>query len=192
MADWKFAGIRSIGWGWTGVIWIYNIVTYMLLDPIKFVVRYGLSGKPWTQMFEQRIAFTGRRDLWARTTRGCLSYWAEISARSREPTWWTWKQLKGSHGWWFQKASWTCKVSNVFVVCLWPVFMINYLTVSCVYRMIELQTLKGKVESSSVASTSQNWRMSFKQLTQHLCLSSSTNALFVIIMNQYLTNNPSI
>jgi len=31
-ATWKFAEIRKIGWGWTGVIWIYNILTYFLLD----------------------------------------------------------------------------------------------------------------------------------------------------------------
>lgn len=57
MATWPFAGIRSIGWGWTGVIWIFNIVTYMLLDPIKFAVRYALSGKSWNRMIEQRVRF---------------------------------------------------------------------------------------------------------------------------------------
>jgi len=55
MANWPFAGIRSIGWGWTGVIWIFNIVTYMLLDPIKFLVRYALSGKSWDRMVEGRV-----------------------------------------------------------------------------------------------------------------------------------------
>ena len=55
MATWPFAGIRSIGWGWTGVIWVFNIVTYMLLDPIKFLVRYALSGKSWNRMVEQRV-----------------------------------------------------------------------------------------------------------------------------------------
>ena len=44
-ASWEFAGIRKIGWGWTGVIWLYNILTYMLLDPIKFGVQYALSGR---------------------------------------------------------------------------------------------------------------------------------------------------
>ncbi|XP_010529048.1 PREDICTED: ATPase 7, plasma membrane-type [Tarenaya hassleriana] len=62
-ANWEFAGIRSIGWGWTGVIWIYNMVTYLLLDPIKFGVRYALSGRPWIQMFDQRIALTGKKDF---------------------------------------------------------------------------------------------------------------------------------
>lgn len=55
-ANWKFAGIRSIGWGWTGVIWLYNILTYFLLDPIKFAVRYALSGKAWGLVVEQRVS----------------------------------------------------------------------------------------------------------------------------------------
>ncbi|KAF3571156.1 hypothetical protein F2Q69_00062251 [Brassica cretica] len=77
MATWPFAGIRSIGWGWTGVIWIFNIVTYMLLDPIKFLVRYALSGKSWNRMVEQRTALTGKKNFgkdermaaWATETR---------------------------------------------------------------------------------------------------------------------------
>ncbi|CAN8254134.1 unnamed protein product [Cochlearia groenlandica] len=63
MATWPFAGVRSIGWGWTGVIWIFNIVTYMLLDPIKFAVRYALSGKSWNRMIEQRTALTGKKNF---------------------------------------------------------------------------------------------------------------------------------
>ncbi|ANM65388.1 ATPase 7, plasma membrane-type [Arabidopsis thaliana] len=63
MANWPFAGIRSIGWGWTGVIWIFNIVTYMLLDPIKFLVRYALSGKSWDRMVEGRTALTGKKNF---------------------------------------------------------------------------------------------------------------------------------
>ncbi|XP_024012833.1 ATPase 7, plasma membrane-type isoform X2 [Eutrema salsugineum] len=63
LATWPFAGIRSIGWGWTGVIWIFNIVTYMFLDVIKFAVRYALSGKSWNRMIEQRIALTGKKNF---------------------------------------------------------------------------------------------------------------------------------
>nr|AKG55565.1 plasma membrane H+-ATPase [Hevea brasiliensis] len=62
-ANWGFAGIRSIGWGWTGVIWLYNILTYFLLDPIKFAVRYALSGKAWGLVVEQRTAFTSKKDF---------------------------------------------------------------------------------------------------------------------------------
>lgn len=56
LADWKFAGIRSIGWGWTGVIWVYNSLTYLLLDPIKFAVRYALSGKAWNLVVDRRVS----------------------------------------------------------------------------------------------------------------------------------------
>ncbi|CAI9765150.1 unnamed protein product [Fraxinus pennsylvanica] len=59
----KFAGIRKIGWAWTGVIWLYNTLTYFLLDPIKFAVRYALSGKAWGLVVEQRTALTNRKDF---------------------------------------------------------------------------------------------------------------------------------
>ncbi|KAK9911016.1 hypothetical protein M0R45_034944 [Rubus argutus] len=39
-ATWKFTNIRSIGWAWTGGIWLFNIATYMLLDPIKFATAF--------------------------------------------------------------------------------------------------------------------------------------------------------
>ncbi|XP_027162876.1 plasma membrane ATPase 1-like [Coffea eugenioides] len=62
-ATWGFAGIRSIGWGWTGVIWLYNIITYMLLDPLKFLVRYSLSGKAWGLVVEKRTAFSTQKNF---------------------------------------------------------------------------------------------------------------------------------
>ncbi|KAI3700909.1 hypothetical protein L2E82_45550 [Cichorium intybus] len=60
---WHIAGIRQIGWGWTGVIWLFNILTYMLLDPIKFAVQYGLSGRAWGLVVEKRTAFTTKKDF---------------------------------------------------------------------------------------------------------------------------------
>ncbi|MCL7050050.1 hypothetical protein MKW94_008775, partial [Papaver nudicaule] len=42
-ANWSFAGINGIGWGWAGVIWLYNLVTYMTLDAIKIFIRYALA-----------------------------------------------------------------------------------------------------------------------------------------------------
>ncbi|CAN0908368.1 ATPase 7, plasma membrane-type [Linum grandiflorum] len=63
LANWGFAGIHSIGWGWTAVIWVYNIITYMLLDPIKFAVRYGLSGRAWGLVYNQRTALTTQKDF---------------------------------------------------------------------------------------------------------------------------------
>ncbi|CAI0526990.1 unnamed protein product [Linum tenue] len=63
LANWGFAGIHSIGWKWTAVIWVYNIVTYMLLDPIKFGVRYCLSGRAWGLVYNQRTALTTQKDF---------------------------------------------------------------------------------------------------------------------------------
>ncbi|GAA0142406.1 primary active transporter [Lithospermum erythrorhizon] len=60
---WKLAGIRSIGWGWTGVIWLYNIITYLPLDPIKFAVRYAISGKAWGLVVDKRTAFSTQKDF---------------------------------------------------------------------------------------------------------------------------------
>ncbi|XP_006658357.1 plasma membrane ATPase 1-like [Oryza brachyantha] len=62
-ANWAFAAIKGIGWGWAGVIWLYNIVFYLPLDIIKFLIRYALSGKAWDLVLEQRIAFTRKKDF---------------------------------------------------------------------------------------------------------------------------------
>ncbi|KAK7310138.1 hypothetical protein RJT34_07438 [Clitoria ternatea] len=52
--SWDIIGIRRIGWGWTGIIWLYNTISYVFLDPIKFVVRYALSGRAWNLVVDQR------------------------------------------------------------------------------------------------------------------------------------------
>ncbi|KAL6520348.1 ATPase 11, plasma membrane-type [Orobanche minor] len=62
-ANWRFAAIEGIGWGWAGVIWLYNIVFYFPLDLIKFFIRYALSGRAWDLVIEQRIAFTRKKDF---------------------------------------------------------------------------------------------------------------------------------
>ncbi|KAF1867026.1 hypothetical protein Lal_00049453 [Lupinus albus] len=62
-ANWSFAAIEGIGWGWAGVIWLYNIVFYIPLDIIKFMIRYTLSGRAWDLVIEQRIAFTRQKDF---------------------------------------------------------------------------------------------------------------------------------
>ncbi|CAN8277436.1 unnamed protein product [Cochlearia groenlandica] len=62
-ANWSFAAIEGIGWGWAGVIWLYNIVFYIPLDIIKFLIRYALSGRAWDLVIEQRIAFTRQKDF---------------------------------------------------------------------------------------------------------------------------------
>ncbi|KMZ63486.1 Proton-exporting ATPase, partial [Zostera marina] len=62
-ANWGFAAIEGIGWRWAGVVWLYNIICYIPLDFIKFVIRYTLSGKAWDLVIEQRIAFTRQKDF---------------------------------------------------------------------------------------------------------------------------------
>ncbi|KAJ1386896.1 P-type ATPase [Sesbania bispinosa] len=62
-ASWSFAAIEGIGWGWAGVVWLYNLIFYIPLDFIKFIIRYALSGKAWDLVIEQRIAFTRKKDF---------------------------------------------------------------------------------------------------------------------------------
>ncbi|KAL6541182.1 ATPase 8, plasma membrane-type [Orobanche minor] len=61
-ANWEFARIEGIGWGWAGVIWIFTIITYFPLDVLKFIIRYGLSGKAWESMIQNKTAFTTKKD----------------------------------------------------------------------------------------------------------------------------------
>ncbi|KAF3786077.1 Plasma membrane ATPase, partial [Nymphaea thermarum] len=61
-ADWGFARIQGIGWGWAGVIWVYSVVFYIPLDIFKFAVRYGLSGKAWDSLLQNKTAFTTKKD----------------------------------------------------------------------------------------------------------------------------------
>ncbi|KAK7828841.1 atpase 8 [Quercus suber] len=61
-AHWGFARIHGIGWGWAGVIWIYSIITYLPLDVLKFIIRFGLSGKAWNNMLQNKTAFTTKKD----------------------------------------------------------------------------------------------------------------------------------
>uniref|UniRef100_A0A7N0V2B3 Plasma membrane ATPase n=1 Tax=Kalanchoe fedtschenkoi TaxID=63787 RepID=A0A7N0V2B3_KALFE len=62
-ANWKFAYIKGMGWGWAGVIWLYSIVTYFPLDILKFAIRYALSGKAWNNLIENKTAFTTKKDF---------------------------------------------------------------------------------------------------------------------------------
>ncbi|KAI5074644.1 hypothetical protein GOP47_0010605 [Adiantum capillus-veneris] len=62
-ANWGFAAIKGVGWGWAGVIWLYNLIFYFPLDVIKFIIRYTLSGKAWDLVIEQRTAFTTQKDF---------------------------------------------------------------------------------------------------------------------------------
>uniref|UniRef100_A0A0D3B9I2 Uncharacterized protein n=1 Tax=Brassica oleracea var. oleracea TaxID=109376 RepID=A0A0D3B9I2_BRAOL len=64
-ANWTFAKVKGIGWGWAAVIWVYSILTYIPQDILKFAIRYILSGKVWVSMFDKRSALTTRRDYGA-------------------------------------------------------------------------------------------------------------------------------
>jgi H+-transporting ATPase len=59
-ANWGFARIKGIGWGWAGVIWIYSIVFYFPLDIMKFAIRYILSGKAWLNLLENKVHYFSR------------------------------------------------------------------------------------------------------------------------------------
>ncbi|XP_074583650.1 plasma membrane ATPase [Curcuma longa] len=61
-ADWGFARIKGIGWGWAGVIWLYSIIFFFPLDWFKFAIRYILSGKAWDNLLENKTAFTTKKD----------------------------------------------------------------------------------------------------------------------------------
>ncbi|KAK3041128.1 hypothetical protein RJ639_027580 [Escallonia herrerae] len=61
-ANWGFARIKGVGWGWAGVVWLYSIVFYFPLDIMKFAIRYILSGKAWLTLLENRTAFTTKKD----------------------------------------------------------------------------------------------------------------------------------
>ncbi|XP_021723430.1 plasma membrane ATPase 4-like isoform X1 [Chenopodium quinoa] len=60
---WGFADIKGCGWGWAGVVWVYNIVTYFPLDILKFAIRYILSGKAWLNLFNSKTAFSNKKDF---------------------------------------------------------------------------------------------------------------------------------
>ncbi|KAL0453423.1 UNVERIFIED_CONTAM: Plasma membrane ATPase 4 [Sesamum latifolium] len=61
-ANWGFARIKGCGWGWAGVIWLYSIVFYVPLDLMKFAIRYVLSGKAWQNLYDNKTAFTTKKD----------------------------------------------------------------------------------------------------------------------------------
>eukprot|EP00850_Spirogloea_muscicola_P012656 SM000082S22898 [mRNA] locus=s82:426678:433492:- [translate_table: standard] len=62
-ANWDFANIEGVGWGWAGVIWLWNIVFFLPLDLFKFAVRYAISGKAWELVHGNRTALSGKEDF---------------------------------------------------------------------------------------------------------------------------------
>lgn len=55
-ANWGFAKIHGIGWGWAGVVWLYSIIFYIPLDILKFFIRYSLSGRAWDNLLQNKVA----------------------------------------------------------------------------------------------------------------------------------------
>lgn len=54
-ANWGFAMIKGVGWGWAEIIWLYSLVSYAPLDLIKFSVRYALTGKARDTMTQGKV-----------------------------------------------------------------------------------------------------------------------------------------
>lgn len=54
-ANWGFARIEGIGWGWAMIIWLFTIITYVPLDILKFIIRYGMSGKAWDNLLQNKV-----------------------------------------------------------------------------------------------------------------------------------------
>jgi H+-transporting ATPase len=62
-ANWGFARIKGMGWGWAGVVWLYSIIFYLPLDIIKFLIRFALSGKAWDNLLENKVPTTAAFSL---------------------------------------------------------------------------------------------------------------------------------
>ncbi|KAG0607763.1 hypothetical protein M758_8G053300 [Ceratodon purpureus] len=80
-ASWEFARIEGCGWKWAGVVWLYDVVWYFPLDPIKMTSHYMLSGQAWTLLTEHKVFLTHQKN-YGREKR--QAQWATI-ARSLKP-----------------------------------------------------------------------------------------------------------
>ncbi|KAJ0111295.1 hypothetical protein Patl1_00116 [Pistacia atlantica] len=138
----KFAGIREIGWGWTGVIWLFNIATYLLLDPIKFAVRYALSGRAW----KSRCRPKGTNYTYPiKLTHTAFTNKKDFGKEARAAAWAT--EQRTLHG---LQSSDTKKFSDKISTFGDLNLMAEEAKKRAeIARMRELHTLKGKVESSA-------------------------------------------
>ncbi|XP_021893651.1 plasma membrane ATPase 1-like [Carica papaya] len=127
VATWGMAEISAIGWGWTGIIWLYNILSYMLLDPIKFCVRYALSGRAWNLVIDKRTAFNNQKDF---------------GKEAREAAWAT--EQRTLHG---LQSSGIKNFSEKHTFRDISVMAEEARRRAEIARLRELHTLKGKVES---------------------------------------------
>ncbi|XP_047325440.1 ATPase 11, plasma membrane-type-like [Impatiens glandulifera] len=122
----EFTNIAKIGWGWTGVIWLYNIITYLFLDPIKFGVRYALSGRAWNLILNQKTAFNTQKDF---------------GKEAREAAWAT--EQRTLHG----LQSMESKIIDKHTLRDISIMAEEAKRRAEIARLREIHTLKGKVES---------------------------------------------
>ncbi|XP_038713165.1 ATPase 9, plasma membrane-type [Tripterygium wilfordii] len=61
-ANWGFARMKGIGWGWAGLIWLYSLIFYIPLDILKFLIRFALSGRAWDNLLQNKTAFTTKKN----------------------------------------------------------------------------------------------------------------------------------
>lgn len=54
-ANFRFARIKAMRWGWALVVWVYSLVTYISLDVLKFIIRYVLSGRVWNNLLDNKV-----------------------------------------------------------------------------------------------------------------------------------------
>ncbi|KAG6551256.1 hypothetical protein Mapa_007182 [Marchantia paleacea] len=43
--SWDYAFMEGLEWRWAAVVWLWSVITYIPLDPIKFAIRYGIAGQ---------------------------------------------------------------------------------------------------------------------------------------------------
>ncbi|KAH9734216.1 ATPase 11 plasma membrane-type-related [Citrus sinensis] len=126
-ATWSFATIEGIGWGWAGVIWLYNIIFYIPLDFIKFFIRYVLSRNFWDLVTKQRTAFTSKNDF-GKEERELLWAHAQRTLHGLQPPDTSMFSVRSSYG----ELSWMAEEARRRAE---------------IARLRELRTLKGHVES---------------------------------------------
>ncbi|TVU41271.1 hypothetical protein EJB05_14774 [Eragrostis curvula] len=153
-ANWAFAAIKGIGWGWAGVIWLYNIVFYFPLDVIKFLIRYTLSGRAWDLVTENRVRTSFEHLLdpeWkSMYTHVCLMMAIQIALTRKKDFGKEERELKWAHA---QRTLHGLQAPDASIFENKTTFSeLNQLADEArrraeMARLRELNTLKGKMES---------------------------------------------
>jgi H+-transporting ATPase len=58
-ANWGFTKVRGAGWGWAGVVWLWNLIWFVPIDIPKLLGRSIITGELWRSHREHRL-FTFR------------------------------------------------------------------------------------------------------------------------------------